>query len=326
MPQVFEFLLNIQGMERSWVYRIPIQEEPVYVGRIPGVEIQLAHQQVSRRHAALRCTDTECVLVDMGSANGTILNGKKLAPQLPVTLRTGDSIQIGPFKLDFEQKLLETRDAPEASGEPVLPMGEVEELPIEAKAEHPAPPPPPPPVDTPPPIVASPARPPFDPSKPPPGLAFEGERLLSYLPSIYHTDFMKYFMGIFEAILFPIEWQIDNFDLLLDPSTAPNSFLAWLANWFDQVFDASWTDAQRRAFLKEAYAIYSRSGTRWALSRILQIYCGQAPEIDDESADLPPYTFRVKLSQVGAVDQEQIERLIDAHKPTHTAYILEIGK
>jgi phage tail-like protein len=326
MAQAFEFLLNIQGPERSWVYRIPIQEEPVYVGRIPGVEIQLAHQQVSRRHAALRCTDTECVLVDMGSANGTILNGKKLAPQIPVTLKTGDSLQIGPFKLDFEQKVVGTPDAPEASSEPIIPPGEIEKLPVEAKIERLASPPPPPPVDAPPPILPSAALPSFDPSKPPPGLRFEGERLLSYLPSIYHTDFMKYFMGIFEAILFPIEWQIDNFDLFLDPGTAPNSFLPWLANWFDQVFDASWTDAQRRAFLKEAYAIYSRSGTRWALSRILQIYCGQAPEIDDESADLPPYTFRVKIPQTGAVEQKQIERLIDAHKPTHTAYILEIAK
>lgn len=326
MSQVFEFLLNIQGIERSWVYSIPIQEEPVYIGRMPGVEIQLAHQQVSRRHAALRCTETECVLVDMGSANGTMLNGKKLAPELPVTLKSGDSIQIGPFKLDFEQKLVKTSDALEASSGPVIPTGQIEELPIEAKVEHPAPPPPPPPVQTPPPIARAPGLPLFDPSKPPPGLTFEGQRLLSYLPSIYHTDFMNYFMGIFEAILFPIEWQIDNFDLFLDPGTAPSSFLPWLANWFDLVFDASWTDAQRRAFLKDAYSIYSRSGTRWALSRILQIYCGQAPEIDDESADLPPYTFRIKIPKVGAIDQKQVERLIDAHKPAHTAYILEMVK
>lgn len=326
MSQVFEFLLNIQGPERSWIYRIPIQAEPVYVGRVPGVEIQLAHQQVSRQHAALRCTEAECVLVDMGSANGTILNGKKLAPQLPVTLKSGDSIQVGPFKMTFEQKLVEKADSPEAPGEPIVSTGKVEELPIESKAKHPAPPPPPPPVKTPPPIPAPPTPSAFNPSEPPHGLTLESARLLSYLPSIYHTDFMKHFMGIFEAILFPIEWQIDNFDLFLDPATAPSSFLPWLANWFEQFFDASWTDAQRRAFLKDAYSIYSRSGTRWALSRILQIYCGQAPEIDDESTDLPAHAFRIKVPQVGTVEQKQIERLIEAHKPTHTDYILEMIK
>src|ERR1044071_3783524 len=114
MSQAFEFLLNIQGPETSWVYRIPIQEEPVYIGRVPGVEIQLTHQQVSRRHAALRCTETECVLVDMGSANGTIHNGKKLAAQIPVTLKAGDSIQVGPFKMTFEQKPVGKADSPEA--------------------------------------------------------------------------------------------------------------------------------------------------------------------------------------------------------------------
>jgi phage tail-like protein len=146
---------------------------------------------------------------------------------------------------------------------------------------------------------------------------------LGYLPGIYHTEFMANFLGIFESVLFPVEWQVDNFDLFLNPATAPAGFLPWLANWFNFVFDSTWSEAQKRAFLKEAHSIYARSGTRWALSRILEIYCSRAPEIEDEAQDLAPHTFRVKLPKDIALDRKHIERLIDACKPTHTAYVLE---
>jgi phage tail-like protein len=313
MAQAFEFRLNIQGSENSWVYTIPVRSEPVIIGRQAGSDLQLDHQQVSRRHAELRCMPTECSLVDLGSANGTRLNGQKLTPNVPVPLKHGDNIQIGSFKLAFEQAPVE---------EPVQPQVETMSKSSSRKekgkntsqvSDNPPPPPLPP----------APPRPRFDPSQPPPGLTFQSERLLSYLPGIYHTEFMKNYLAIFEAVLFPAEWQIDNFDLFLNPATAPAGFLPWLANWFNFVFDSTWSEAQKRTFLKEAYSIYARSGTRWALSRILEIYCSQALEIDDEAQDLAPHTFRVKLPRDIAIDRKHIERLIDACKPTHTAYVLE---
>src|SRR5512138_2674923 len=103
----FEFRLKIQGPQNSWVYSIPIRSEPVIIGRQAGNDLQLDHQQVSRRHAALHCTPTECSLEDLGSANGTRLNGQKLTPNVPVQLKAGDSIQIGIFKLEFQQATAE---------------------------------------------------------------------------------------------------------------------------------------------------------------------------------------------------------------------------
>jgi phage tail P2-like protein len=95
-----------------------------------------------------------------------------------------------------------------------------------------------------------------------------------------------------------------------------------LANWFAVGFDSTWSEAQKRRFLKEAYAIHARYGTRWALSRVLEIYSGCEPEIDDQIDDLP-HTFRVKLPNDPSFDRKSIERLINAYKPTHTSFILE---
>ena len=241
MAQTFEFRLNIQGSENSWTYVLPIRAEPLIIGRQAGSDLQLDHQRVSRRHAELHCTPTECSLVDLGSANGTHLNGQKLTPNVPVILKQGDSLQIGSFKLTFEQVSAEEPVQPQVETIPRL-SSRKEGKPASPESDVPALPPLPP--------VSS--RPRFDPSQPPPGLMFQSERLLSYLPGIYHTEFMANFLGIFEAVLFPVEWQIDNFDLFLNPATAPAGFLPWLSNWFDVVFDSTWSEAQKRIFLKEA--------------------------------------------------------------------------
>jgi phage tail-like protein len=136
---------------------------------------------------------------------------------------------------------------------------------------------------------------------------------------------MARFLGMFESILIPIEWNVDNFDLYLDPGTVPTGFLPWLANWFEITFDPTWGEAQRRTLLAEAHQIYARRGTCWALSRVLEIYTGHRPEIIDLDEDLEPFTFAVRLPlRAGEVNRELVERIIDANKPAHTTYTLKI--
>ncbi|MBZ0279607.1 MAG: FHA domain-containing protein [Anaerolineae bacterium] len=50
---------------------------------------------VSRIHAAIHRSDDTLTLVDMGSANGTHLNGQRLVPDQPRILRDGDEIRLG---------------------------------------------------------------------------------------------------------------------------------------------------------------------------------------------------------------------------------------
>ncbi len=50
---------------------------------------------VSRIHAAIYRNEDTLTLVDMGSANGTHLNGQRLVPDQPRILRDGDEIRLG---------------------------------------------------------------------------------------------------------------------------------------------------------------------------------------------------------------------------------------
>jgi len=283
------------------------------IGRQVGNDLLLDDERVSRRHAKIECSDEVCHITDLGSSNGTTVNEERLHANVPVQLIPGAVVRIGSFEL-----MLKAVPAPEPAVVPAVGLPPAGAAPA-VEPEAPPPAPPRPSAPTPP---GAPGRTP--PGMIPPGLTLESRRLINYLPGIYHTEFMARFLGIFEAILTPIEWNIDNFDLYLDPATAPRDFLPWLANWFDIAFDPSWTEAQRRHLLKEAHSIYARRGTRWALSRVLEIYTGQTPTIVDTDPDLEPFTFKVTLPAIAArLEREMIERLIDAHKPAHTLYTLE---
>ena len=54
---------------------------------------------VSRKHASLRMENNELNLWDLGSSNGTFLNGARLTPHRPYTVRDGDEIRLGQMVL-----------------------------------------------------------------------------------------------------------------------------------------------------------------------------------------------------------------------------------
>lgn len=328
MNETVELRLKIEGPDAP--AEIPVKPGETTIGRQPGSDLQLSDPIVSRNHARLVRSAEGCVLIDLGSANGTYLNDQKLQPEVPTPCEPGDLIRIGPYSLHLEilpspEEAVEPVRTPEPiSAEEIKPAGEgkkpvkekkpKDDKPDTGKGEPPPPPSPPPGEEL------------FDPGFPvPPGLSVESRRLINFLPGIYHTDFLRRFLGIFESILMPVEWTIDNYDLFLNPATAPEGFLTWLANWFQLGWGPGWSPKKRRAFLQEAQQIYARRGTRWALSRVLEIYTGEAPEIIDTGDDLPAYTFQVRLAAGSQVPNlSQIEELINAHKPAHTTYTLEL--
>ena len=68
------------------------------VGRHPESDIFLDDITVSRRHAEFRRDGNEFWVHDVGSLNGTYVNGERAEER---HLRTGDEVQIGKFKLVF---------------------------------------------------------------------------------------------------------------------------------------------------------------------------------------------------------------------------------
>ena len=87
-------LVGVRGPNRG--SRFLLDRDVVTVGRHPDSDIFLDDITVSRRHAEFRRDASRFWVHDVGSLNGTYVNGERAEDQL---LTTGDEVQIGKFKL-----------------------------------------------------------------------------------------------------------------------------------------------------------------------------------------------------------------------------------
>jgi pSer/pThr/pTyr-binding forkhead associated (FHA) protein len=84
-------------------------EEVVTIGRGPDNMIQLEDASVSSRHAELHATDKTYQLRDLGSTNGTMVNGSAATE---IRLRHGDRIRLGGISARFETENAMTATQP----------------------------------------------------------------------------------------------------------------------------------------------------------------------------------------------------------------------
>ncbi len=73
---------------------------PQVIGRDPGCDIRLEYDGVSRRHARVEPAADHFVISDLGSTNGTLVNGGRVSRQ---PLKHGQVVQIGPVRLAYEE-------------------------------------------------------------------------------------------------------------------------------------------------------------------------------------------------------------------------------
>jgi DNA-binding winged helix-turn-helix (wHTH) protein len=83
--------------------RIPLREGENVVGRAADAVVAIESPRVSRRHARITVSGVEAMLEDLGSKNGTFLDGQRI--EAPTELRDGDEIEVGPVRLLFRRGL-----------------------------------------------------------------------------------------------------------------------------------------------------------------------------------------------------------------------------
>ena len=79
--------------------RVALGDDPLTIGRLPECDVVVADKNVSRRHAELRRQDGQIVVVDLGSTNGTRVNGAGIKERV---LADGDVITVGATEMRFE--------------------------------------------------------------------------------------------------------------------------------------------------------------------------------------------------------------------------------
>lgn len=95
-----------------------ITDDAVTVGRATDNTLSVDDASVSSHHARIEPSDEVYVLTDLGSTNGTRLNGVQLAPEDPKILNPGARIRFGKIEAvyDPENAAEDAQDLPDADG------------------------------------------------------------------------------------------------------------------------------------------------------------------------------------------------------------------
>ena len=79
--------------------RVVLGADPITIGRLPESSVVVTDPNASRRHAEIRRSGSDVVLVDLNSTNGTRVNGANVRER---KLADGDEVVIGTTVLRFE--------------------------------------------------------------------------------------------------------------------------------------------------------------------------------------------------------------------------------
>lgn len=75
----------------------------IVIGRSPSADLRVDNQKLSREHAKLQLKDRRLLLVDLGSKNGTTVDGRKLDPHQSVQINTSSRVEIGGVRLELSK-------------------------------------------------------------------------------------------------------------------------------------------------------------------------------------------------------------------------------
>lgn len=177
---------------------------------------------------------------------------------------------------------------------------------------------------------------------------------LNFLPAIYREiDFMGRFLTIFEQAFDPSVQTIDVLWAYLDPLTAPEAMLPFLAHWVAWPMEQRWDSKQQRRLIRNAVTLYRWHGTRRGLRYYLHLYTGlpldeDLPESekhisieeifsqgfvlgktsigqDSMLGGARPFHFIVSLRTNNSeqIDEQLVRDIIEREKPAFCTYDLE---
>ncbi|MFI2228716.1 phage tail protein [Nocardia testacea] len=159
------------------------------------------------------------------------------------------------------------------------------------------------------------------------------------VPAVYQQDwYTQQLCAAFDELLAPVFTTLDSFDAYLDPSTAPEDMLGWLAGWIGLTFVGRETEARRRDLVRAGVRTLAARGTARSVREAVAAVFDVEPEIEESGGIVasttpgtpspgnphPLLTVRLVVTDRSAIDERRLDALVDAVKPAHIPHHVEV--
>jgi phage tail-like protein len=164
--------------------------------------------------------------------------------------------------------------------------------------------------------------------------------IVERLPGMLQGDpFTRAFTAGLDDVWAAALVALDNVHAYLDPRTAPQDFVVWLASWVGVVLDENWPEHRQRELVAKAVDLYRWRGTARGIRALVAVYAGVEPEIDDSGGvdwSLSPgepapgepraqVTIRLRVAEPERIDTERLGVLVADAVPAHVAYRIDVA-
>ncbi|MEO1550404.1 MAG: FHA domain-containing protein, partial [Pseudomonadota bacterium] len=92
---------GVAGSNRSYGLSRDALAAGAILGRDASADVTIEGSKVSREHARLSLVDRKLTLTDLGSTNGTMIDGKRLAAHQPTQINSKSVIELGGIRLSL---------------------------------------------------------------------------------------------------------------------------------------------------------------------------------------------------------------------------------
>lgn len=113
-------------------------------------------------------------------------------------------------------------------------------------------------------------------------VSFAAKSWISYLPEVYQKgqgnhSFLDRYLSIFQSLYDDMGRQIREVVDDLDPKTADEKALGWLAEWLDVEMPYMWNEKQLRFLLEHSMEFQEARGTKRGIELFVELYTGEKP-------------------------------------------------
>lgn len=159
------------------------------------------------------------------------------------------------------------------------------------------------------------------------------------LPGVFRGDsFTQRWCAALDEVLAPVVVTLDSFPAYLDPATAPDDLLPWLAGWMGIALDGHQSAERQRDLVQIGVELLQWRGTARGVRAAVQALFDVDPDLVESGgtatsaqpgtalpgSDRPDLLVRLRVPNPDEFDVRRLDALVEMAKPAHLPHRVEV--